>query len=115
MTLLFRAFSTDFLFLILFSFTSLDGEFMEKLLLILKFSILVDSHCSIRGGRCNEFQGWVQSYTLNILFVSLKSLHLTEFIGGYSPQDGRAIKTCTHQIVRVIAPAKVHHVSNMAS
>ena len=48
---------------------------MEELGLIFEFSVLVYSHCGIRGLRGHEFEEWVNANSLHKLAVSLKCLN----------------------------------------
>ena len=57
----------------------------------------------------------MHSDSLNKLLVAFESLRFTEFIWTDLPQDGWTIERSRYKIIRVVWPAKVHHIADMAS
>lgn len=91
-----------------------NGKFMEKLLLIFEFTIFINSHCGIRACSGNQFHCGMHRYALHKFLMSLESLNLSILVWWYLPQDCRTIQRPTEQKVWIIAPAKVHHITNVA-
>lgn len=109
----YNALSSVFIFLMIF--TLLYRKLVEELLLILKLPIFVYPNSRIRRSCRYKLHQWMHSHSLNKFFMSFQCLNLSLFGAVDLPNNGCPVQRSRNQKLRIIWPAEIHDISDMAS